>query len=89
MTEQEAIDKLKAEGYQNVEVINFEPKKDLGHHTHEDQTVHIILKGEVFITDEDGTEVYEKGDRIEFPAGTEHSAAVGTEPFSMVVGHKI
>jgi quercetin dioxygenase-like cupin family protein len=88
MTEQEHINQLQQDGWKNVRVLRFEPGKDLGQHTHEEQSVHVILEGEIFVTDEDGTKIYEKGDRIEFPAGTTHSAAVGTESFAMVVGMK-
>lgn len=88
MTEQEAINKLEQLGYSDIKVLNFEAGKQLGQHTHEQMTAHVILKGEIFVTDEDGTEVLEKGDFIEIPAGTTHSVSVGTEDFSMVMGTK-
>ncbi len=86
MTEQEAITKLTQEGFKNVKVVHMEPNANMGQHTHAENTVHIIIKGELFITDEDGTKEYEKGDRVEFMADTVHTAAVSNEPFIMVVG---
>lgn len=88
MTEQEYIDKLHQEGYTKIKVVHMKPGETPGQHTHKRASVHIILSGELFITDEDGTKVYEKGDRVEFAPDTSHSAAVGTEDFAMVVGFK-
>ncbi len=88
MTEQEAITKLEQLGYTDVHIVRFEAGHQLGQHTHDLMTGHIILTGEMFVTDEDGTDVIEKGDLFEVPAGTTHSVSVGTEPCAMAMGTK-
>ena len=81
---------LETEGFSGIEVVSIRPGDIPPEpHTHEQDTVHIILKGTLTIIDTDGTtNVYEQGDRVDFPAGTKHSASVGPEGMKMMVGVK-
>ncbi len=88
MTQQEWIEKLTVEGFAGVRVIEFEPNMDLGQHTHEKQSVHIILKGEVTMTDETGSNTVIEGDRVDIEAGTTHSVKIGNEGCAMIMGEK-
>lgn len=89
MNEQEWIKKLEDEGFVEIEVAEFESTKDLGWHTHDEHTVHIMLQGELHITEENGeTHVYKAGDRVDFPAGTYHGARFGDEGCKFIVGFK-
>lgn len=50
--------------------------------------MHIILAGELTIIDKKSTKTYRPGDRVEFPAGTTHTAKGSTTPGKMIVGVK-
>ena len=81
---------LETEGFSDVSLVSIRPG-DLPAetHTHDQETVHIIMKGKLMITDEAGvTTTYEVGDRVDFPAGTTHTAATGPEGMQMIVGVK-
>lgn len=88
MTEQDLIQQLTTEGFKKVIVCPCEPNMQLGEHTHEEPTVHIITKGELIIHDDAGEKRFHTGDRVEFPAGAKHTAEAGPEGFTMVVGIK-
>ncbi|MEX0621487.1 MAG: cupin domain-containing protein [Candidatus Woykebacteria bacterium] len=87
MTEKEWLEKLRQEGYTNLEVRTIEPGED-PEHTHELQTVNVILTGELTIIDEKGTKTFGPGERVETPAGTSHRAKGGNTPGTMIVGVK-
>jgi quercetin dioxygenase-like cupin family protein len=82
------IEQLRDEGFSDVQIHEMEEGFNAGEHVHDEHTVHIILKGGLEITDETGTKIYDEGDRVEFPAGTKHSAKSASAPFSMIVGVK-
>lgn len=88
MTQQEAMDVLKAEGYENVCFVEQAANTDMGEHTHDEHTVHIILRGELSLMEHGQVDTVHAGDRIEFPAGTTHHAKCGDEGLVMVVGWK-
>ncbi len=90
MTEQEWQMQLESDGFSDIGVVSIRPG-DISPepHTHEQETVHIILKGKLVITDAAGVEsVYSQGDRVDFPAGTTHVAKTGPEGMKMMVGVK-
>ena len=88
MTDQEALDLLKKEGYEKTFIVPMESGFDTGEHTHDVPTVHLILEGELIIVDPKGTQVYRAGDRVEFSAGTTHGARSGNGRMRMAVGMK-
>lgn len=70
-------------------MVTLEPIPKAEQHTHEEYTVHVILKGELHITDKKGkTKIYKKGDRVDFPVGTTHRAAFGSKGCTMIIGVK-
>ncbi len=75
----EGLTKLEAEGYTELRVCPLPPKVDTGEHTHEVQTSHIILTGELKIKDISGVKYFKPGDFVEFPVGTTHKAKGLTE----------
>jgi quercetin dioxygenase-like cupin family protein len=87
MDEKKWIEKLKGEGIES-RVCSMEPNFNPGEHTHDEHTVHVILKGELTIINQEGKKVYKPGDRVDFPAGTTHSAAFGSNGCTMIVGVK-
>lgn len=86
MNEQAWMEKLEQEGFTDVRVCPIEPGVDSGEHTHDKHTVHVILNGELIITDHGATKTFRPGDRVEFPAGTTHKARGGSNRGRMIVG---
>jgi len=87
MNEKELIKKLEGEGFKDLRVCPIEQNFNSGEHTHDERTVHIILTGELTISDKNGTKTFHPGDRVEFPAGTKHNAK-SSKKGSMIVGVK-
>lgn len=79
---------LIAEGFTDFRVCPIAAGFDSGEHTHDEHTVHVILSGTLSIVDKTGTMTYKPGEKVEFPAGTRHSAFGGKEAGSMIVGVK-
>lgn len=88
LNQQQWIQKLKLEGFKDITVFPFKPNKDFGEHTHDEHTVHVILKGELIMKDKGSVKKFRQGDRIEFPAGTIHSTKCGPQGCTMIVGVK-
>jgi quercetin dioxygenase-like cupin family protein len=88
MKTQEWIEKLESEGYSNVDVCVNAAYLDFGEHTHEEHTVHVILQGELMVTTDSQSEIFNEGKRVEFPVGTKHHAKAGPEGCTFVVGTK-
>ena len=88
MNEQEIIEQLKAEGFNDVEVYEDKPDFEYAEHTHEKAGVHIILQGEMTLTEKDGSKTYKAGERINIPSGTVHSAKMGEQGCKYAVGEK-
>lgn len=89
MTDEQWITKLQQEGYADVAVHEFQPNQEFGDHIHEQQTVHIILKGGMTLRDKIGKTVLKEGDRFEIPAGTTHSALCGPDGCTFIAGVKL
>jgi quercetin dioxygenase-like cupin family protein len=89
MTQEEWMKALAAEGFSDLSVVSFAPGFVAGEHTHDQHTVHVILSGDLIITDGDESKTYRPGDRVEFPVGTTHHARGGAQAWSMIVGTKI
>lgn len=83
----EWIMKLQKDGFEDIRICPLPPNIDAADHTHGQHTVHIILSGELVISDNSGTKIYRPGDRVEFPAGTIHKAK-GSKVGEMIIGIK-
>ncbi|HYF10213.1 MAG TPA: cupin domain-containing protein [Candidatus Paceibacterota bacterium] len=88
MNEKDWVAELEREGYTQVAVCANGPDTDFGEHTHEEHTIHVILEGELTLTDETGSETLKRGQRFEIPAGTKHHAKCGPDGCTFVVGVK-
>ena len=88
MTQAEWIKKLEEEGYKEVSVHVFEPNQAFGDHTHDQATVHVILKGGMTLKDQNGEIVLKEGDRFEISKDTTHSAMCGPESCIFIAGVK-
>jgi quercetin dioxygenase-like cupin family protein len=88
ISEKELIAKLQKEGFKDARVCPLPPGMETPEHTHDQHTVHIILDGELIITDVKGTRTYKPGDRGEFAAGTKHKAKSKNGTGNMITGIK-
>lgn len=87
MTEQEWIDLITKEGYQDVRVCPINTSGEISKpHTHDQHTVHVIIDGQLTMTDEQETVTLHKGDRFEIPAGTTHTVQTPHDGCQLLVG---
>jgi uncharacterized cupin superfamily protein len=57
-------------------------------HTHPIETAHIILEGEMTLTQAGAAQTYRAGDRCDVPAGAMHSAKMGPRGCRYLIGEK-
>ena len=57
-------------------------------HTHATETAHIILSGEMTLTQGGERHVYRVGERCDVPAGAVHSAEMGPAGCRYLIGEK-
>ncbi len=88
MTQEQWIEQLHTEGFENLSVCPNEPNAEFPEHTHNEHTVHVILRGEFILHEKDGEKILREGERFEIPAGTTHSAKCGREGCTFIVGVK-
>ena len=86
MSEQEAIEQLKKEGFAHVYTWSDSPGAFYDKHEHPNVTAHIILKGSMTLTIEGIRKDCSEGDRIDVPANTEHLAQIGPNGCTYVNG---
>ena len=80
--------KLKAEGFSVTYVWQDGPGAFYSDHTHETETAHVILDGEMTLTSEGKTHTYKPGDRCDVAAHTVHSARMGPKGCRYLIGEK-
>jgi quercetin dioxygenase-like cupin family protein len=88
MTEGDWKQKLEREGFNEIEVVSFPGDAEFPAHTHEKMTAHVVLEGDLTITDPTGTRVVKSGDRFDVSAGTTHTAKCGPEGCTFIMGEK-
>lgn len=80
---------LESEGFKHIYEWHDEPGVEYPSHRHKDKvTLYVIDGGLSFSVDDKVTELKE-GDRFDVPPGNEHTAKVGTEGCSYIVGEVI
>lgn len=86
MAEEEWIEKLKEEGFSDIQVMRFPANTDFGEHAHDKQTVHVMLEGEMTLTEGAKIETRRADEHFEIPAGTTHSVICGPAGCAFIVG---
>ena len=79
---------LQQEGFRHTYVWQDGPNASYPDHTHVTETAHIILDGEMTITQGGETHTYGLGQRCDVPAGAVHSAKMGSEGCRYLIGEK-
>ena len=88
MNERELAQKLKQEGFSHTYVWQDGAGTHYPNHTHDVETAHIILSGEMTLTTNGHTETYGAGSRCDVPAGVVHSAKMGPNGCRYLIGEK-
>lgn len=79
MNERESRLQLQKEGFGHTCIWQDGPNAFYPEHTHNMETAHIILSGEMTLRMNDGVVTYRAGERCDVPAGAVHSAKMGPE----------
>jgi mannose-6-phosphate isomerase-like protein (cupin superfamily) len=79
---------LHAEGFLRAYVWQDGPNAFYPDHTHSVEMAHIILDGEMTLTQGDATRTYGVGERCDVPANAVHSAKMGPNGCKYLIGEK-
>jgi mannose-6-phosphate isomerase-like protein (cupin superfamily) len=79
---------LRAEGFLHTYVWQDGPHAFYPDHTHAAETAHIILDGEMTLTQGGESRTYRVGERCDVPAGAVHSAKIGAAGCKYLIGEK-
>jgi mannose-6-phosphate isomerase-like protein (cupin superfamily) len=79
---------LHSEGFRHTYVWQDGPSAHYPDHTHAAETAHIILDGEMTLTQGDLAQTYGVGERCDVPAGAVHSARMGLRGCRYLIGEK-
>lgn len=88
MDAREFEEQLHAEGFHYTHVWQDGPHAFYPDHTHEAETAHIILEGEMTLTMDGQTHTFRAGERCDVPAGAIHSARIGATGCRYLIGEK-
>jgi quercetin dioxygenase-like cupin family protein len=88
MNERVLAEQLEKEGFANTYVWQDGPNAYYPDHTHEEETAHIILSGEMTLTIAGESRTYREGERCDVPAGAVHSAKMGPKGCRYLIGER-
>ena len=88
MKEKELSAQLVSEGFSHTFVWQDAPNARYPNHTHEVETAHIILNGEMILTMDGVTRTYREGERCDVPANAVHSALMGPQGCRYLIGER-
>ena len=86
--QEELEQQLRAEGFAHTYVWQDGPHAFYSTHTHPVETAHIILDGELTLTQDGETRTYGAGERCDVPANAKHSAKMGPRGCRYLIGEK-
>jgi mannose-6-phosphate isomerase-like protein (cupin superfamily) len=79
---------LREEGFLHTYVWQDGPNAFYPDHTHASETEHIILDGEMTLTQDGEVHTFSAGQRCDVPAGAVHSAKMGPRGCRYLIGEK-
>jgi mannose-6-phosphate isomerase-like protein (cupin superfamily) len=79
---------LHREGFLHTYVWQDGPNAHYPDHTHAAETAHIILDGEMTLTQGGSAHTYVAGERCDVPGGAVHSARMGLRGCRYLIGEK-
>jgi quercetin dioxygenase-like cupin family protein len=88
-TDQKSLERqLHKEGFHYTYVWKDAPDTFYPDHTHDVETAHVVLEGELTLTQGGETHTYGVGERCDVPAGVVHSAQMGPHGCRYLIGEK-
>ena len=88
-TDQKSLERqLHGEGFLRTYVWQDAPNAFYSDHTHAVETAHIILDGEMTLTQGGETRTFGPGERCDVPGGAVHSAKMGPRGCKYLIGEK-
>jgi len=88
-TDQKSLERqLQDEGFSHTYVWQDSPNAFYSDHTHAVETAHIILDGEMTLTQGGKARTFAAGERCDVPAGVVHSAKMGPRGCKYLIGEK-
>lgn len=88
MDEKQLTLNLRREGFTHTYVWQDGPTAAYPNHTHDVETAHIILSGEMTVTTAAATRTYRSGERCDVAAGAVHSARMGPSGCRYLIGER-
>jgi quercetin dioxygenase-like cupin family protein len=88
LNEKQLARQLHREGFGRTYVWQDSPGTFYPEHTHETETAHIILSGEMTLSMNGRAVTYRAGRRCDVPAGAIHSAEMGPEGCRYLIGER-
>lgn len=76
------------EGFTHVFVHSDQPGFVYGEHTHPTDHAQIVLEGEITVAMAGRSRTYGPGERCDVPAGRGHSARIGAEGCTYLIGER-
>jgi len=88
MKEEDCRNQLRAEGFTHIYTWQDRPGAFYPDHSHPTLSAHVILDGEMTLTQNGETRTFRAGDRVDVPAGAVHSAKMGPSGCCYLIGEK-
>jgi len=86
--EKKLASELRREGFAHTYVWEDHANTAYSAHTHDTETAHIILSGEMTLTTGGASRTYRAGERCDVPAGAVHSARMGPNGCRYLIGER-
>ena len=88
MDERKLAEQLEREGFRHTYVWQDGPDAYYPEHTHDTETAHMILSGEMTVILRGESHTYRAGERCDVPAGAAHSARMGPVGCRYLIGER-
>jgi mannose-6-phosphate isomerase-like protein (cupin superfamily) len=88
MDEKGIAARLQQEGFHDTYVWEDGPNVFYPEHTHDKETAHVILSGEMTLAINGNSKSYSSGERCDVPAGVRHSAQMGPQGCRYLIGER-
>lgn len=88
MDEKKLAEQLQREGFGRTYAWQDAANAFYPDHTHDTETAHIILTGEMTLTLKGKSQTYGVGQRCDVPAGAVHSARIGPKGCRYLIGER-
>ena len=86
--EKNLAEALQREGFLHTYIWQDGPNTFYAEHVHNEETAHIILKGEMTLIMGNEARTYREGERCDVPAGAEHAARMGPNGCRYLIGER-